>query len=127
MKHAENHPNKEKTLIEIKEKVKEYALSNYQIAKLSGLSDVGIAKILDGRSKNPSDKTLNKILLAIESYENNGSGPITLETINAKLDLILERMRLNDLEQELMFEIIKNSSSPEELKKIEDRIKNKNY
>lgn len=125
MNNTDNQIVKEKKISWIKEKVKNYELSNYQIAKMSGLSDVGVAKILDGRSKNPSEKTIKKIQLAIENYEKNDHEPITLETLNAKLDFIIERIRANDLEQELMFEIIKNSSSAEELQKIEARIKNK--
>ncbi|MET3035853.1 hypothetical protein ABXT08_07125 [Chryseobacterium sp. NRRL B-14859] len=127
MNNTDNQNVKEEVLNLIKEKVKKYELSNYQISKLSGLSDVGIAKILDGRSKNPSEKTIKKIQLAIETFEKQDQNPITLSTLNDKLDFIIERMRANDLELELMFEILKNSSNPEELKKIEDRAKNKNF
>ncbi|WP_418124304.1 helix-turn-helix domain-containing protein [Chryseobacterium sp. PTM-20240506] len=128
MNKADNQNVNDDIIDLIREKVKKYGFSNYQIAKLSGLSDVGIAKILDGRSKNPSEKTISKIQNAIIKYEKDLKEPVTLNSLNEKLDFIIGLLRANNLEIELIFEILKNSSgSSEELKKLEQNVKNKQF
>lgn len=116
----------------ILEKVKEHKLSSYQLSKFSGLSHVGIDKILDGRSKKPSLNNLEKLKEAILSLENHQNSPITLNTLNDKLDILVnlveglnDRIGILELEKEILLEIIKNSSSPEELKSIASKLSKK--
>lgn len=116
----------------ITEKVKEHKLSSYQLSKFSGLSHVGIDKILDGRSKKPSINNLEKLKEAILSLESHQNTPITLITINDKLDNLLNmienlnnRIGVFELDKEIMLELIKNSSGLEELKFIESKLSKK--
>ncbi|QWA38843.1 hypothetical protein [Chryseobacterium sp. ZHDP1] len=132
IKETDNQDIRNNLLTFILEKVKEHKLSSYQLSKFSGLSHVGIDKILDGRSKKPSINNLEKLKEAILSLESQQNTPITLITLNDKLDKLTDMVEgLNniigvmELDKEIMMEIIKNSSSPEELKSIESKLSKK--
>ncbi|WP_278380948.1 hypothetical protein [Chryseobacterium arthrosphaerae] len=132
IKETDNQDVRVELFTYILEKVKEYKLSSYQLSKYAGLSHVGIDKILDGRTKKPSIKNLEKIKEAILFHENNQSSPVTLNTLNEKLDNILgliellnNRIGVFELDKEILLELIKNSSSPEELKFIESKTNKK--
>jgi len=132
-KATDNQNDKTQILDGIIKKVEEFHLTPYEISKNTGLSDTGVRKLLGGKTKNPSIDTLNRISKYLDSIENSpekcNEKTIDLELINNKLDFVIEklekmeiRMGSNELLQEIMFELQKNSSSPEELKKIEKDI-----
>ena len=129
-KTTDNQNDKTLILEGIIKKVETFHLTPYEISKNTGLSDTGVRKLLDGKTKNPSFDTLNRISKYIDTVENSpekcNEKTVDLELINKKLDFVISkleklenRMEANELIQEIMFELQKNSSSPEELKKIE--------
>lgn len=129
-KTTDNQNDKKLILEGIIKKVEIFHLTPYEISKNTGLSDTGVRKLLDRKTKNPSFDTLNRISKYINTVENSpekcNEKTIDLELINQKLDFVISkleqfenRMEANELIQEIMFELQKNSSSPEELKKIE--------
>lgn len=121
---AENQKDKNVKLEEFKSKVREYELTSYQLSKYSGMSITGIEKILDGKTSNPTEKTLAKLMDAIEYYESTlRDEPVTLLTLNAKLDYLIDRMRLLEIDQDMLFELTKNSSTGEESKLVNLRKK----
>lgn len=132
-KETDNQNDKTKILEGIIKKVETFHLTPYEISKNTGLSDTGVRKLLDGKTKNPSIDTLNRISKYLDSIENSpekcNEKTVDLELINSKLDFVIsklekmeDRMGANELMQEIMYELQKNSSSPEELKKIEKGI-----
>lgn len=132
IKSTDNQDVRNDIFLYILEKVKEYKLSSYQLSKYAGLSHVGIDKILDGRTKKPSLKTLEKIKEGIQFHENQQNSPVTLNSLNDKLDNIINlieglnnRIGVFELDKEILLELIKNSSSQEELKSIESKISKK--
>lgn len=132
IKTTDNQDVRNDIFLYILEKVKEYKLSSYQLSKYAGLSHVGIDKILDGRTKKPSLKTLEKIKEGIQFHENQQNSPVTLNSLNDKLDNIINlieglnnRIGVFELDKEILLELIKNSSSQEELKSIESKISKK--
>lgn len=62
-----NLTREEKTSI-ILEKVKEFKISAYEIAKSTDLTESGVRRILDGKVKNPHLSTLNTILVFLEKH-----------------------------------------------------------
>lgn len=63
--------NKKEKLEKIFKLVKSQDLTAYQIAKQSKLSTLAIQNILNGTTKNPTEKTLIDILEAIEALQGN--------------------------------------------------------
>lgn len=131
-KETDNQDIRNNLLTFILEKVKEHRLSSYQLSKFSGLSHVGIDKILDGRSKKPSINNLEKLKEALLSLENHQQSPVTLNSLNEKLETLLNlvetlnnKIGVIELDKEIMLELIKNSSSSEELKSIESKLSRK--
>jgi len=129
IKDIDNQDIRNNLLTFILEKVKEHKLSSYQLSKFSGLSHVGIDKILDGRSKKPSINNLEKLKEALISLETHQNTPVTLNTLNDKLDNLVglvetlhNRIGVMELDKEILMEIIKNSSSQEEFKSIESKL-----
>lgn len=129
-KRTDNQIDKSEILENIFIKVSKLHLTPYEIAKNTGLSDTGLRKLLEGKTKNPSFDTLNKISTFIDSLENGNNKKedniVDLNLINEKLDLVLAKLEKleiridsNELMHEIMYELQKNSSSSEELKKIE--------
>lgn len=131
-KTTENQAVRQELLLFILDRVKALKLSGYQLSKLTDLSHVGIDKILDGRSKSPSIRNLEKLKEAINTFENQQHSPVTLLTLNEKLDFIITSVqKLNDkidvfaLDNEIILQILKNSSSPEEIRTLEKKISKK--
>lgn len=111
----DNQAVKEELINFVLTKTKEHKLSGYQLSKLSDLSHVGIDKILDGRTKNPSIRNLEKLKDAISTFENQQQSPVTLISLNEKLDTLISYVKeLNHkidilaLDQELLEQIQKN-------------------
>ncbi|UKB81239.1 hypothetical protein [Chryseobacterium sp. MEBOG07] len=122
-KTTENQAVRQELLLFILDRVKALKLSGYQLSKLTDLSHVGIDKILDGRSKSPSIRNLEKLKEAINTFENQQHSPVTLLTLNEKLDFIITSVqKLNDkidvfaLDNEIILQILKTLLA---LKKLE--------
>ncbi|WP_300685488.1 hypothetical protein [Chryseobacterium sp.] len=131
-KSTENQIVREGLLSFILERVKILKLSGYQLSKLTDLSHVGIDKILDGRSKSPSIRNLEKIKEAIDLFQNNQHSPITMSSLNDKLDFVISAVQqLNEkidvfaLDNEIIVQLLKNSSSTEELRMFEKKVSKK--
>lgn len=133
---TDNQSDKTQIINTIIKKVEILHLTPYEISKNTGLSDTGVRKLLDGKTKNPSFDTLNRITKYIDTTENSpekcNEKTVDLNLINNKLDFLIskiekmeDRMNANELMQEIMYEIQKNSSNPEELKEIEKTISEK--
>lgn len=119
---AENQRDKIAKIENILERIKNYGLTSYQLSKYSQISITGIEKILDGKTANPNDKTISKLEEALDYHESVlKNDPVTLNTINEKLDLILDKMRILEIDQDMLFEIIKNSPVEGELKNLLER------
>ncbi|WP_313091863.1 hypothetical protein [Chryseobacterium flavum] len=125
MKNSDNQDFKENALREIKEEMAKLQLSPFRLSKFAGVSDVGIAKVLDGRSENPSEKTIKKILDGIEAFKKQEKSPITLATINEKLDKILELLRAHSLDIDILYELFGLSPDSTEVKKLQEKVKKK--
>lgn len=129
---TDNQAIRQELLSFILDRVKTLKLSGYQLSKLTDLSHVGIDKILDGRSKSPSVRNLEKLKEAITVFENQQHSPVTLLSLNEKLDFIISAVqKLNDkidvftLDNEIILQLLKNSSSPEELRNLEKKVSKK--
>ncbi|MDI9310710.1 MAG: hypothetical protein QM535_10885 [Limnohabitans sp.] len=89
-------------LAEIISIIKEKGLTGYKIAEDTGLTQVGIDKILNGSSKKPHLKTL-KIL---ENYIKNNSENYVNESsekynVNSKTDIQILKIRLDSAENRI--------------------------
>lgn len=59
--------SKEPSLIKLLNLIENHSITAYEISKNTGLSSVGVQKIIDGKTKKPSISTINTIL----DYINN--------------------------------------------------------
>lgn len=125
MNKLDNQHFKEKAIHEIKEEMTKLQLSPFRLSKFAGVSDVGIAKVLDGRSENPSEKTLKKILDGIDAFKKQEKTPVSLATINEKLDKILELLRAHSLDIDILYELFGLSPDSTEVKRLQEKVKKK--
>ncbi|WP_405329578.1 hypothetical protein [Leeuwenhoekiella sp. LLG6367-2.1] len=58
---------KEEKINLIREESEKHGITAYEMAKATGMTESGIARILDGTSKNPHNNSINKLLEFVET------------------------------------------------------------
>ncbi|MCQ9638651.1 hypothetical protein MP478_04555 [Chryseobacterium sp. WG14] len=100
---------RDELLAEVLNLIEKNSLTAYEISKGTGISDVGIQKIINGESKRPLERTLISIIsyisnrnqLVHERVENNERNIKDLphgeqmELLNAKLEYLIKSEDLN--------------------------------
>jgi predicted transcriptional regulator len=86
-----NLTKKEKANL-VLEKVKEFEISAYEIAKSTKLTEAGVKRIINGTSKNPHENTLNAILEFLEKY-------LTGRNIGKEIQIVSEPKAIYDTKE----------------------------